>query len=415
MLKNNYIVRLLLICLTMVLLGGTFAGCSGSTNPGQDTTGATDQPSGDDASVVTVCEDGTVKTQIVFSATSNRTMRNAATRLQARLAEVTGVTVPFTTDRTSAQGGEILLGLTNRFPDVPELAEAEIMVTRVGDHILLLAQDSDLWEDAIELLIANLKQNGTVWYLEKDLMQCQTVEKNENSISLRVATFNIHLGGQDVKYDLSVLAEDIRQSGADVIGLQEVDKNTLRNKNQDTMKILGELTGYYYYFAPAINTQGGQYGNGLLSRFPIESADYVVLPEGGYENEEQRVVLQACLNVNGTKLYFYCTHFNQWAADASMKAIYKLARPNDPFIVVGDFNYQNFDVFNQNFPDCTKVNNAAVNWKTTYDGYMFDNIILSKSIEKIRACLIDTTDANGKRHSDHLMVVADIRIILPES
>lgn len=181
------------------------------------------------------------------------------------------------------------------------------------------------------------------------------------------------------------------------------------------MKILGELTGYYYYFAPAINTQGGQYGNGLLSRFPIESADYVVLPEGGDENEEQRVVLQACLNVNGTKLYFYCTHFNQWVADASMKAIYKLARPNDPFIVVGDFNYQNFDVFNQNFPDCTKVNNAAVNWKTTYDGYMFDNIILSKSIEKIRACLIDTTDANGKRHSDHLMVVADIRIILPES
>ncbi len=407
MLKHNTMMRFLSICMVAVLLLGTFIGCSKDQN---------EQPS-DDSSTQTseekwiVCQDGEAKTQIVFSATSGRTMRDVAVNLQSRLKEVTGVSIPFVGDNEKMQKGEIVLGATSHISSCPELAESETLIQEIDGCVLLLAGGEMVWKNAIELLISNLKQEGTTWYFEKGLSERKVAE---NFLSLRVATYNIHLGGKDVKYDLSVLANDILDTGADIIGLQEVDQNTQRNKNQDTMKILGELTGYYYYFAPAEEMEGGQYGNGILSKYPIETVDYVVLPDTGVSWEETRVVLQAQINVNGAKFYFYVTHFNQSAADISMKKIYSIAKSNDPFILVGDFNFEDFDVFDANFPGCTKVNNANVNFHTTYDsGYKFDNIILSPSVVKTKSWLIDTTDETGKPHSDHMILVANIKIVFP--
>ena len=50
-----------------------------------------------------------------------------------------------------------------------------------------------------------------------------------NKVTLRVGTFNIQNGG-GVGHDFSVLAQDILDQKLDVVGLQEVDMFTSRNK-----------------------------------------------------------------------------------------------------------------------------------------------------------------------------------------
>ena len=89
----------------------------------------------------------------------------------------------------------------------------------------------------------------------------------EEIIALRVGTYNIQNGqNPGVAHDFSVLAQDILGAGLDIVGLQEVDKNTTRNGGQDTMAILAQETGYYSGYSRAIDLQGGEYGTGILSK-----------------------------------------------------------------------------------------------------------------------------------------------------
>jgi len=88
--------------------------------------------------------------------------------------------------------------------------------------------------------------------------------------TIRVMSYNIHTGvGIDGKFDLERIARLITEYNIDIAGLQEVDQGVERTDRVDTMKKLSELTGMYAAFGMAIPFQGGEYGNGILSRFPI--------------------------------------------------------------------------------------------------------------------------------------------------
>lgn len=47
---------------------------------------------------------------------------------------------------------------------------------------------------------------------------------------------------------LKKIAQIIVASGADLVGIQEVDVNVSRSNNIDQAKVLAELTGMYYFF-----------------------------------------------------------------------------------------------------------------------------------------------------------------------
>ncbi len=345
--------------------------------------------------------------RIVYGAEANRVMRETAMSLQARLEELTGVKLPCVSDDSEAQAHEILVGETNRRTDYPTLGEREVYAAARDGRILILAQDTELLEDAVELLAGQVVQEDDGWQTPGNFEIRRTVEEPA-VLELRMASFNIHLGGMEVAYDLSLLAEDIRASGADIIGLQEVYKNTEVNRRQDTMKLLAEELGFYYYFAPAkTEAGGGEYGDGLLSRYPIEYARSLQLPlsEEDYTGKEPRVVIEARINVNGTKVYVYNTHVDQAMAEESLKFIYELASEHDPYIVMGDFNYNNFDMFDYVFQDCTRANHGTA---TTRDGYMFDNMMFSPSVEMQEFIVNDT------KHSDHYMIICPVTVELPD-
>ena len=231
--------------------------------------------------------------------------------------------------------------------------------------------------------------------------------RSENSNRLTIATYNIHLGGMDMNYDFGILAQDILASGATVVGMQEVDCVTFRNKKQDTMQLLAQQLGWHAYYAPAERFELRHYGNGLISRYPIVAADLEILPFTGTGYEETRSLLHAVLDTGDLWLNVYVTHTEQGVIRRQLERIREVSRARDPYVIMGDFNWQEFGLFDDIFPGTTKANGMHNRLRTTADGYMFDNMIFSPSVQAENVRVLDTG------HSDHSMLLADI-VIGPE-
>src|SRR5688500_13705317 len=126
--------------------------------------------------------------------------------------------------------------------------------------------------------------------------------------TLRVLSYNIHHGeGTDGKLDLDRIAGVIKATKPDLVALQEVDRNTQRTGRVDQAAVLGERTGLHVAFAKAIDLQGGEYGQAVLSRFPIRSVKTHVLP--GKAGQETRIVIETRVESGGRPLTFLGTHF----------------------------------------------------------------------------------------------------------
>lgn len=96
--------------------------------------------------------------------------------------------------------------------------------------------------------------------------------------SLTIMTYNIHHGAnKQEELTLDSMGLFIKESGADIIGLQEVDSVCNRSGKTDQMKRLAEITGMHYAFVRHFAFQGGAYGQGILSRYPIKNIENIRL------------------------------------------------------------------------------------------------------------------------------------------
>lgn len=219
-------------------------------------------------------------------------------------------------------------------------------------------------------------------------------------MNIKIASYNIK-NGELMGYDFGILAQDILDHGLEIIGFQEVELNTTRNKNQDTMAIIAEKTGYFYHYAPAMPYRGGKFGNGLLSKYPIISCEDIKLPMSDDPTDQQRVAIHAKIDVNGTVIDFFTTHLTQCVADKQLEKISEYTKNCDRFILSGDYNYSNFDLFYDIFKGAHLAHTSLV---TTIDGYKFDNFVMSPNVTCKSCNVIDT------KHSDHYVLVSEITI-----
>lgn len=96
---------------------------------------------------------------------------------------------------------------------------------------------------------------------------------------LRVLSYNIHHGeGVDRQLDLERIATTILSVEPDVVSLQEVDRETRRTGGVDQAKELARLTNMEVVFGASMDYQGGQYGNAVLTRFPVQDVEVIPLP-----------------------------------------------------------------------------------------------------------------------------------------
>jgi endonuclease/exonuclease/phosphatase family metal-dependent hydrolase len=172
---------------------------------------------------------------------------------------------------------------------------------------------------------------------------CKTLPPAMTKTTFRVMTYNIHHGeGLDGKLDLERIAALIKQERADIVALQEVDRNLPRTARRDLPAELAKLTGLKAVFSNNYAFDGGEYGNAVLSRYPVTSwtnNHYAKMRAG-----EQRGLLQLRLSVAGRDLWFANTHLDASRDDAErlhsvgqMPGLLGTALQG-PVIFCGDFN-----------------------------------------------------------------------------
>lgn len=165
---------------------------------------------------------------------------------------------------------------------------------------------------------------------------------------IRVMSFNIHHGrGTDNKVDLQRIADFIHKSGADIIGLNEVDKHfSDRSEFVNQSAWLAENLKMSYIFGPAItipakgDEDARQYGNAFLSKLPILSSvnhPYDFIPK----LLEDRGLLEVDVKLGQRPIKVYITHLSIAPFLHRRQVAYikeKVKKDTSPLIVMGDWN-----------------------------------------------------------------------------
>lgn len=147
-------------------------------------------------------------------------------------------------------------------------------------------------------------------------------------------------------FDFDAVAETIRKYNPDIVGINEIHAQGHDPQNVGQVKELATRLGYYSYFAKALHVSDEDfYGNALLSRYPICSAEAELVPDpevrrhpDGYY--ETRCLLKAKVDVAGG-IDLRVIHFGL-NSDEHENAV-KTVSPNllpEKCILMGDFNVQ---------------------------------------------------------------------------
>ena len=169
---------------------------------------------------------------------------------------------------------------------------------------------------------------------------------------LRVLVYNIHAGTDAAQApSLERIAAVIRDAGADIVLLQEVDSVVQRTGGVDQVAVLDSLTGLHGVFGRSLDFQGGGYGIAVLSRWPIVADSVVRLPvfppqERAGGSHEPRSALWVEVAAPGAHLHVINTHLDASRADSArlqeIVEVLRLAddrrRAGDRVLLGGDLN-----------------------------------------------------------------------------
>ncbi|MFC4766711.1 endonuclease/exonuclease/phosphatase family protein [Effusibacillus consociatus] len=167
-------------------------------------------------------------------------------------------------------------------------------------------------------------------------------------MKLNVMTFNIHHGrGTDGQLDLNRIIQVLKESEADLIGLNEVDRYfSKRSDYTDQVSWLAEHLQMHHVFGAAITLKSDgtgitrQYGNAFLSRYPIQSESNHLFNffRGIIEG---RALLEIRIEIDQQPVKAYVTHLSLNPLLHKKQTgfiLEKIAAEHEPVIVLGDWN-----------------------------------------------------------------------------
>lgn len=245
--------------------------------------------------------------------------------------------------------------------------------------------------------------------------------QNSGSVALTVLSYNIHHGeGTDGIIDLQRVANVIRPFKPDFVALQEVDRNTGRSGGVDQAQLLADLLDMPVVFGKALDFDGGQYGNALLTRHRIVASVSHIIPHS--EGRERRIVLDAEVVTDSgggateIPLRVLVTHLDHMPGDvdrlAAVEVIMRIVetRGGVPMILAGDLNAT---------PDSEPLSRLRENWLIAGDGESLPTIpvatpsrqidyILCSPPERWRA--VETLVPGEAEASDHRPIAAALEL-----
>lgn len=186
--------------------------------------------------------------------------------------------------------------------------------------------------------------------------------KFESKRIVKVLSFNI-LGGRTTKgdFNLDVLAQLINDADPDFVAMQEVDYKVNRSKKYDLATELGWRTKMGPLFARAMYYDGGEYGEGILSKLSFLSTRNVALPYIPGQEPRAAIEIVAELPSKDT-IAFVGTHFaheGNAGRELQAKKVNEVFSKNKyPTILAGDLNAT---------PGSGPISILEEVWEATYD------------------------------------------------
>ena len=348
--------------------------------------------------------------QIVYPMDADKLIIEQAERLCREIEAMHGVSLRAVADHlSSGYRYEILIGNTDREVgrvDRDELGNDGWTVRRVGDAIVVNGASVDALRSAVDYFIeAHSFDEGRIY-----LKMADSVTKKQNdpdysaALTLKVGSYNI-LHGQEVDFDMSRIAADILACGLDVVGVQEVDVGTRRVGGRDILAELAEECGYEYYaFFSAMDFDGGEYGIGIISKYPIVSTDKRHLSV--IEKTEPRVVAHAVIEVSGIEIDFFNTHLSYETPEiraTQLSEILGVMGESRTAVLTGDFNVSSTAEIDSLLTEHRRANKDDL--VTFPVGRTVIDEIVCAYPWSIEGCRVYDVKGN----SDHNMLVAEIR------
>lgn len=174
---------------------------------------------------------------------------------------------------------------------------------------------------------------------------CFGANAQKKLATLKVLSYNIHHGAnKDEVLKVDEVGEFLKSLEADLIGLQEVDSLCNRSAKTDQMKEWAKVTGMHAAFARHFPYDGGSYGLGILSAFPLSDIRNDRITSNPVKGEKRSLALLSALATlpNGNKVRFATVHFalDQPTRMIQAKEVLEFLKEVDdiPVILTGDMN-----------------------------------------------------------------------------
>lgn len=214
---------------------------------------------------------------------------------------------------------------------------------------------------------------------------------------VRVLTWNIQQGysGAGERSHREQL-EELRRSGAGIIGLQETDSARVSGGNADLSGYFAERLGMHVYHGP--KTASGTFGIALLSRYELLYPRTFFM----YSEGEQTAAIHAQIRVRGTLYDVFVTHLGNDGDIVQQRAVLAEAAKGENVIIMGDFNFtpetEQYAVTAGLFDDAWKRSPAGAERPKR-----IDHIFVSKEIEVLSAGYLESPA------SDHPALLVELR------
>ncbi len=237
--------------------------------------------------------------------------------------------------------------------------------------------------------------------------------------SLRIATYNIHkCVGIDRRFDPERIVRVLLEINADVIGLQEVLCRSHLHKRDHQAEFIAGSLGFEFVVGRNRQIKGADYGNAVISRFPILSSQNYDITVSGYE---PRGCLRAEIEVSARKTMQFVDLHMGTSYFERRKQVHKLladhvldaAAFSGKRMIVGDFNEWTNGVttrmFRSRFQSVEpKLNLGLIRSFPSYMPLMhLDHIYFDAAFELLDAKLHRSKTAIAA--SDHLPIFADFQ------
>jgi len=228
---------------------------------------------------------------------------------------------------------------------------------------------------------------------------------------LKAITFNMcHGEGLDGKIDVRRQALFLKKYKPDIIFLQEIDMYTKRAYNKNQIYTFSKYVNLpYRSMGTNIKYKNGFYGDGILSRFPIEYSANYLCPLTSIEHE-QRGFLCNKIKFGTTNLNLFSVHLSVFEEERILasKALLRITshlNKHERIIIAGDFNvgvnkignhkytfqekdsYEEYEILKKKF---NKLDNVHPTWFSKEANACIDSCFYSNNLKVVKFETIPT-------------------------